>query len=622
MKYVLTFCMLLISLCIISPVQSWEVYNRSTAADSDLLDGLDSTAFTLNSSFAAYTSTAGGGVSGNFVSYTTIAGSTYANITTNTVIDGQIKGGKTSYITGIRSGIFSGYSNVVIGEAAVITGGNRNRITGDLSVIGGGNSNTVTANTYAFIGGGFSNLASGGIYPTICGGQQNEASGDFSFIGGGNLNDATGQYATVTAGLTNKATGIGSFVGGGQFNEATADYVTIAGGHSINIAGAHSSACGGKLGTLTGAADRTFIDIYGDAEVTVTQADAHIIYGAAGFEKKVGIQILTPQHELDVNGDMRGNGGVIFSGQTTVMSNYSASLSDYTIFADATSNPFTVVIDATLAKGHHIRIKKVDSTANEITLDGLDGQTINGSTTFIIREGSIMVVSDGTNWEKLQATPVEFYGDMHVHDNILTTVMETQNSPHHVRQFSLVDAFGMTFNEGSTGPISAFAEYSTIVAGTTKVTDVAHALTTGDILTINGTTSYNGIFEITIIDSDNYYIVDTFVADDATGNWTEGDYLLTDPGTNGVYKLEFHGFGLPDAGTNQDYEFEIFADTTPSENLEAKRRFANSSDIGTFGGGGIVTLADGQRLTLAIIPLSGTQDFTLEHLNIALHRIR
>lgn len=314
--------------------------------------------------------------------------------------------------------------------------------------------------------------------------------------------------------------------------------------------------------------------------------------------------------------------GIVFSGQTTILSNYSATINDYTIFADATAGPFTVVVDATTAKGHHVRIKKTDSTANAITVDGLSAQTIDGALTYIIREGALMLVSDGANWEKVQATPVAFYADMHVHENISTTVISTQDSPHHVRQFNLEDAFGLTFTEGSIGSISAFTEYSTVVTGTTKVTDADHGLVTGDILTINGTTSYNGIFEATFIDSSNYYIEDTFVADDATGDWVEGDYLMNDPGTNGVYKLEFHGFGMPDAGTNQDYEFEIFNNTVPVENLEAKRRFSNSSDIGTFGGGGIVTLADGDRVSFTIIPLSGTQDFTLEHLNIALHRIR
>lgn len=323
-------------------------------------------------------------------------------------------------------------------------------------------------------------------------------------------------------------------------------------------------------------------------------------------------------------GTLANSGGIVFSGQSTISGNYSATLNDYTIFVDATAGPITVTVDATLEKGHHVRIQKIDSTSNAVTVDGLDAQTIDGSASKILQAQyhAIMIGSNGTNWAKLQATSATFSAEMHVHDNISTTTISTQNSVHAIRQFDEVDTFGFTFNQGSTGPISAFAEYSTVVSGTTKVTDAGHGLTTGDILTINGTTSYNGIFEATVIDASNYYIVDTFVADDATGTWIEGDYLESNVGTSGKYATNFHGYGLPDAGTNQDYAFRVFINTSELVNTEAKRRFANSNDIGTFGGGGHANIADGDRISIYIESLSGTQNFTFEHLNVVLHRIR
>ena len=86
------------------------------------------------------------------------------------------------------------------------------------------------------------------------------------------------------------------------------------------------------------------------------------------------------------------------------------------------------------------------------------------------------------------------------------------------------------FNNNPTGgSISAFADYSGIVAGTVKATDVGHGLgvgTTADVL-IAGTTNYNGTFTVTRIDNDNFYFTDTWVNNDATGWWsitTEGRY--------------------------------------------------------------------------------------------------
>lgn len=62
--------------------------------------------------------------------------------------------------------------------------------------------------------------------------------------------------------------------------------------------------------------------------------------------------------------------------------------------------------------------------------------------------------------------------------------------------------------------ITAFADFG---GGEVTVTSVGHGFVTGDIVTISGTTNYNGTFYITKIDADNFKITDTWVSDDATG---------------------------------------------------------------------------------------------------------
>ena len=42
--------------------------------------------------------------------------------------------------------------------------------------------------------------------------------------------------------------------------------------------------------------------------------------------------------------------------------------------------------------------------------------------------------------------------------------------------------------------------------------------------------------------------------------------------------------------------FEFFINETAQENIEAARRFSNSSDVGTFGGGGIVTVGSRKNI--------------------------
>ena len=80
---------------------------------------------------------------------------------------------------------------------------------------------------------------------------------------------------------------------------------------------------------------------------------------------------------------------------------YTITLEDRTINADATSSAFTITLPkAYNADGYIFNIKKLDSSANAVTVDGDGSETIDGSTTMIISNqyDSLTVQSDGTEW--------------------------------------------------------------------------------------------------------------------------------------------------------------------------------------------------------------------------------
>jgi hypothetical protein len=70
--------------------------------------------------------------------------------------------------------------------------------------------------------------------------------------------------------------------------------------------------------------------------------------------------------------------------------------------------------------------------------------------------------------------------------------------------------------------ITAFADYTSTVAGTVLVTSASNGLVTGDLGVITDTTSYNGEYHVTFVSANTFYITADFVADDATGTvqWT------------------------------------------------------------------------------------------------------
>jgi hypothetical protein len=96
--------------------------------------------------------------------------------------------------------------------------------------------------------------------------------------------------------------------------------------------------------------------------------------GADGATGPQGIQGLTgPQGP---NGAM---GGPI----VTKTSAYTLTTSDFTILADATASPFTVTLPPSPIQGEMVNIKKIDSTANIVTVSG-NGATIDGTATIAI----------------------------------------------------------------------------------------------------------------------------------------------------------------------------------------------------------------------------------------------
>ena len=93
--------------------------------------------------------------------------------------------------------------------------------------------------------------------------------------------------------------------------------------------------------------------------------------------------------------------------------------------------------------------------------------------------------------------------------------------------------------------------FATSDGGTkTKITSTAHGLLDGDIITITGTISYNGVFTIEQKQTNDFVIPQAFVADDATGKGrafddVESDSDLTDASSGTLAQDGLFSFTLP-----------------------------------------------------------------------------
>ena len=198
------------------------------------------------------------------------------------------------------------------------------------------------------------------------------------------------------------------------------------------------------------------------------------------------------------------------------------------------------------------------------------------------------------------------YGEMYFNNNSTVTVIETADTPIAIKEFTVGLLNDWTYTAGSTGAITAYADYGGTVAGTVKATDAGHGLATDDVISIRGTTNYNGIFQITVIDSDNFYFTDTWVNDNVASDWDQGDYLTV--ATDGTYKISWDISASEGGGAGSTLTYAVYVNATIEDRSRIQRKFPNN-DIGAFGGHSFVTLSAGD-IVFITASSSGTNDMT------------
>jgi hypothetical protein len=103
-----------------------------------------------------------------------------------------------------------------------------------------------------------------------------------------------------------------------------------------------------------------------------------------------------------------GNGNATWqipasSDQQTIVtktSSYTLTTSDEVVLANATSASLTLTLPTAVGNTNLYSLKKIDSSANTVTVATTGGQTIDGGSTGVIKVqyASVSVVSDNSNW--------------------------------------------------------------------------------------------------------------------------------------------------------------------------------------------------------------------------------
>lgn len=97
-------------------------------------------------------------------------------------------------------------------------------------------------------------------------------------------------------------------------------------------------------------------------------------------------------------------GGVSAASVSTQTNTFTIPSANYVLLADGTSSAWTATLPTAVGNtGMMVTVKKIDSTANAITIGTTLSQTIDGASTksLAAQWDSLTFVSDGSNWYRV-----------------------------------------------------------------------------------------------------------------------------------------------------------------------------------------------------------------------------
>ena len=138
----------------------------------------------------------------------------------------------------------------------------------------------------------------------------------------------------------------------------------------------------------------------GDLLVVVDVSDASM--GSGGTDKKVTLA----DAKTFMSDDPLTTGRRVTALSKTA--NYTVTAAEEMILCSASGGAFTVTIPAASSHtGRVIRVKKTDSSTNQVTVARTGSNTLEGATSFGLRSqyAEVMLASDGSNWHVIEFRP-------------------------------------------------------------------------------------------------------------------------------------------------------------------------------------------------------------------------
>lgn len=206
------------------------------------------------------------------------------------------------------------------------------------------------------------------------------------------------------------------------------------------------------------------------------------------------------------------------------------------------------------------------------------------------------------------------YAEAHISGGGLITV-DTTDVWHAVTGFIQDNVDGVTFNAGSIGAITAYANPG---GGQVTVTSAGHTLVNGDIVTIAGSTNYNGIFEVAGVAGNDFEITAAFLGDDGAGTFRNGSNFVIL--VAGVYLFTWQ-ISASSAAVNKIFTFTLTINENAIASGLQRRKFAVGGDVGAVAGSFLIDASVGDIIAFNLQNETDDNNITIEQATMNLHRI-
>lgn len=178
-----------------------------------------------------------------------------------------------------------------------------------------------------------------------------------------------------------------------------------------------------------------------------------------------------------------------------------------------------------------------------------------------------------------------------------------------------------TFDAGGDGTphaITAIVDYDGTWIEVT--TGTSHLLAAGDIVSQTNLTdvAYEGIFVVQAVpDATTYRVIATYTATD-TGMMDQAATLIAGTGAAGEYTVTWW-CSASSVGANHIFDVSIYNGAALIDGTEFRRKFSGN-DFGSLSGGGRVTIADGDRISMAIANVGASGNIIRRNLTLLIEK--